>query len=250
MIYIDGDSCMYGSGIEQDIYGFTQFYTGHETKERFMNGEIGRANLKMNNIRKKSTKLMDLHKEVIEENNVVSQLRKKGVELYSRAAGGSSNQAISMRIVEAVIEHDIKTVIFCPTNLNRILYPKTGSQSLTYGHVDVSGAYRSYLRNWFSHFNDTQTMCLELNALLGMINFCKDNNVELLGTKTANWMQATNRTNRQPIQKIIDQVNELCVFDLGSDLEDNEKRIFTECGHPNLECHTRLAEDICTHLKI
>ncbi len=193
---------------------------------------------------------MDLHTKVIRENNVVSQLRKKGVELYSGAAGGSSNQAISMRIVEAVIENDIKTVIFCPTNLNRILYPKTGSQSLTYGHVEFSGEYRSYLRNWFAHFNDTQTMCLELNALLGMINFCKDNNVELLGTKTATWMHATSRTDRQPVQKIIDQVNELCVFDIGSDLDDNEKRIFTECGHPNLECHTRLAEDICTHLKI
>jgi hypothetical protein len=251
MIYIDGDSCIYGSGIEQHVYGFTKFYTGRENKERFMNGKIQKANVKMNDIRKKSRKITDDHVEFIEANNVAAQLRKRGVESYTRAAGGSSNQAICMRIIEAVIQDNIKTVIFCPTNFQRILYPKLNSQSLTFGSGEFNKEYETYLKNWIRHFSSSQTMYLEANALLGLINFCKDNNVELLGTKTANYVHGyTTTTLMSPqIQKIVDQINELCIFDLGSDFDDDEKRIFTECGHPNLGQHIKLAEDICTHLK-
>lgn len=250
MIYIDGDSCMYGSGIYQRLYGYNKFYTGREACERFRDGSTQEANTDMNNQRLKKKKIALKDVTYIETHNVIAQLKNKGIDLKSGAAGGSSNQAIASRIVDAVLRYNAKTVIFCPTNFQRMLYPKPGPQSLTMGHANFNLEYKNYIKKWTRVFSFEQTMYLDTNALLGMITFCKDNNVELLGVKTLLWNYTTHDKNCEQIKRIIDQVNELCVFDLGSDLDDDEKRIYTACGHPNLGQHTKLAEDICTHLKI
>lgn len=251
MIYMDGDSCMWGSGIGQELYGYKRYYTGRETFERFRDFLIQQANIDQNKQRLKDKKLGYKDSKYIEAHNVTAQLINKGIELKSRAAGGSSNQAIASRIVDAVLRYNAKTVIFCPTNFQRIVYPKVGPQSLTMGHASFSKEYKEYIKKWTDVFSFEQTMYLETNALLGLISFCKDNNIELLGVKTIIWSHSTKKKNNcEQIQRIVDQINEFCVFDMGSDLDDDEKRLYTECGHPNLECHTKLAEDICTHLKI
>lgn len=250
MIYTDGDSCMYGSGIGQEIYGYTEYYTGREALQRFRDGSFQQVNTDMHKQRLKHTKIANNDSLYIEKNNVSAQLKDKGIDIKTGSYGGSSNQAVASRIVNAVIEDNIKTVIFCPTSLMRIIYPKDRSQSLTFGSASFSNEYRLYIKKWTKVFSTNQTKYLDTNALLGLISFCKDNNVELLGVKTLVWQSSILNVNHsKEIQRIIDQVNELCVFDMGSDLDDNEKRIYTACGHPNLECHTKLAEDICTHLK-
>tara|TARA_B100001057_G_scaffold59420_1_gene52669 strand:+ start:334 stop:1107 length:774 start_codon:yes stop_codon:yes gene_type:complete len=257
MIYIDGDSCLHGAGIAQELFGYTEYYTGVEIKERIRKQDVRNVNNRMIKMKEQNKNLATSDSKFIENNNVSAQLIKKGINVKTKARGGSSNQAIASRIIDAIISDSTKTVIFCPTNCTRLIYPRKNSQSLTFGNADISKEYKNYIKKWLKVFSVEQTRYLELNALLGLMSFCKDNNIELLGVKTLIWQLQVNDVKKQstdtlftPIFRIIDQVNELCIFDMGSDFLDNEKKLYTACGHPNLQAHTKLAEDICTHLKI
>lgn len=250
MIYIDGDSCMAGSGIHQEMYGFKRYYTGKELIPRLKNGKTLEFNKKMHKRRDKDPSLAYKIAKAEQLDNVSSQLIKKQINLTSRASGGSSNQAICSRIIDAVINNNAKTVFFSPTTLSRMVYPRPGSQSLTFGQLnDYNPAYTKFLQSWIEIIGVNQTQYLEVNALYGLINFCKDNNIELVGISTPLWKHQLERQYPQEIRRTLDKINEICILNMGSSLDDNTERLYTECGHPNLECHTRLAEDICTHLK-
>ena len=227
MIYIDGDSCMYGAGIGQELYGYKQYYTGREIFRSLKNKNVQKVNVDMNKKRAESSEIADEDRSFIKNNNVSAHLIKKGFNVTTKASGGSSNQAIASRIVDAIIRDNHKTIIFCPTNLQRVIYPRPNAQSLTVTNVPFSKEYENYMRKWVDVFSIEQTTYLETNALLGLISFCKDNNVELLGVKTLIWQLVVQdkKWQSKEINRIIDQVSELCIFDMGSNFHDNKKRI-------------------------
>ena len=228
MIYIDGDSCMAGDGIGQELYGFTEYYTGVEIKERIRKQDVQRVVTHMNMIFDKNKGIKKSTISMRKNKNVGAQLIEKGISAKTRASGGSSNQAIASRIIDAIISDNTKTVIFCPTNCSRLIYPRKHSQSLTFGNADSSQEYKTYIRQWLKVFSIEQTMYLELNALLGLMSFCKDNNIELLGVNTLLWQLQVNSIKHhstKEVCRIIDRINELCIFDMVSDFLDNEKKL-------------------------